>query len=905
MGRAFESSGRLALVGLLLFVVACSEEQPTVVRDEPAPGFRPEVVRFELNQDRARPGDAFLCSMSFVNAGELRAERDYRVFLHIESVGEPCTEIAFQEDHDPDPPTSWWRPGEFIDLGARIIEVPADQAPGSYRVHAGLFDLQARSRLAESETLEIRIEPDAPSLEEWRPVDMAVGEVAVRAASLAERVDAQRSLEGDGWSFSVDQERAFFALVDSSSGVIWSSNPLQDRLGVMHLESGEERLSLPIDHIDALEMDAVGIRITASFTLPKTSETLTLELIAEPTSGGTGLSLSWNATSTEEWRVASVSLLDRAVGASDIEEGAVVLPRWLGELQESAGALPRVDRMRSNDVTMKMAGVIKQGSALLVSWADHEACLTSRASLHDHPRVAGRALHSFTLETTAAAPGIELYPLGAGGYVEIASAYRAVAKRAGHHVDWARKREADPRVARLEGAPVFRLECLLPGVSDAGGAQLLHTFEEVAACAEHWHNELKLDRAQVLLSGWNSQGYDSGHPDILPANARSGGDEGLAATAARVRDSGYLFGLHDNYQDIYKDSASWNPELLCLDESGEPRAGGVWAGGQSWMVCSTQQLAFARRNLPRVAELFQPDFYFLDTTLTTRLLSCAHDEHPMQPLDDRAQRVQLFRFASEIFGLLGLEGAREWAVPEAHFFEGLLTHRTVHAEGFTAVPIFPMVYGDCLNLLTLQSDRLDPWEAEGFLDHLLYGELPMYSVGARRYWLAEEGGAALTEAQAREPRFAFARSDRGWARDLCAADALIKNTYEVLSHLHRVIGDAPMTSHRFLRADRSAERTSFGEVRVTVNYSDEPLTVGEAVLGRYGFLIESPRFVAFHARSFGGVDYPRGACFTLRSMDETPLTSSASVRVYHAFGDPRVRLAHGVVSVDREQVVTR
>jgi hypothetical protein len=235
----------------------------------------------------------------------------------------------------------------------------------------------------------------------------------------------------------------------------------------------------------------------------------------------------------------------------------------------------------------------------------------------------------------------------------------------------------------------------------------------------------------------------------------------------------------------------------------------------------------------------------------------------------------------------------------------VLTHRTIHGETFTAVPILPIVYGDCINLLTINADRLDLWDADIFLDHLLYGEMPMYTVGAGRYWLDDEGGNLLSETQSRDPRFVFARADRGWGRNLGPTDRLIKNTWEVLSYLHRAIGDSPMTDHQFLRADRSAETTSFGEVRVTANYSAEKLRLGDEVLGRYGFLIESPEFIAFHALRFGGVDYSSGACFTLRSLDEQPLKSSRRIRVYHAFGDPRVRLPGEVTAVERESVVTR
>jgi hypothetical protein len=551
---------------------------------------------------------------------------------------------------------------------------------------------------------------------------------------------------------------------------------------------------------------------------------------------------------------------------------------------------------------MQVAAILARESALMLTWTDHGAELASRVERVDDGRVPGRTVRSLSLKLRPEAPVVELHPLGHGDHVEVAAAYRRVARRRGHLVTWGEKRALEPRVDALLGAPVMRITCAVGEVGDAHGRRVIG-FDEVVALAEHWRHDLDLDRLQLVLGGWNRAGYDAGHPDVLPANAACGGDEALARCIERVQALGYLVTLHDNYQDIYADSPSYEPELLSRAEDGRPRAGGVWAGGQSWMVCPELQLVHAERNLPEVHGRFAPDAFFLDTTLTTRLQACSDPEHPLRDLEDRDHRLALFARARGLSGLLGLEGAREWAVPAAHYFEGILTHRTRSGDRFTPVPLFSLVYGDCLNLLTLQGDGLGPASAEELLDLAVLGELPVHPVASGRYW---EGPARpRTEAELRDPRRTFARADRGWAAGLCLEDRFLKNCHEVLSHLHRAIGDAPMTDHRFLRGDRSAEWSRFGDVEVTINTGERPLVLGHTVLGPYGFLVRSPRFVAFHALAFGGVDYPAGACFTLRSLDGEPLERSGSVRVYHAFGDPRVRLPGEVVEVEREAVIGR
>ena len=76
------------------------------------------------------------------------------------------------------------------------------------------------------------------------------------------------------------------------------------------------------------------------------------------------------------------------------------------------------------------------------------------------------------------------------------------------------------------------------------------TFEEAAQVAEHLKNDLKIDKALFTLGGWINRGYDNRHPDILPAAPECGGNKGLAECSERVKKLGYLFCLHDNYQEL-------------------------------------------------------------------------------------------------------------------------------------------------------------------------------------------------------------------------------------------------------------------------------------------------------------------------------------------------------------------
>jgi hypothetical protein len=183
------------------------------------------------------------------------------------------------------------------------------------------------------------------------------------------------------------------------------------------------------------------------------------------------------------------------------------------------------------------------------------------------------------------------------------------------------------------------------------------------------------------------------------------------------------------------------------------------------------------------------------------------------------------------------------------------------------------------------------------LDHLLYAEMPVYQFGDHRYWTAP--GPVPPPGNLAQSRMVFARGGRF---DL--TDQFIKNTYEVLSPLCRDTALLPMTDHRFVTSDRKVESTRFGnDTHITVNYGEADYDAAHAVLPQWGFLIESPDLVAFYARSYGGLQYAEPALFAIRSLDGKPLASSHQVRIYHGFGDRRVKFRGRSQEVETEKVI--
>ena len=96
---------------------------------------------------------------------------------------------------------------------------------------------------------------------------------------------------------------------------------------------------------------------------------------------------------------------------------------------------------------------------------------------------------------------------------------------------------------------------------------------------------------------------------------------------------------------------------------------------------------------------------------------------------------------------------------------------------------------------------------------------------------------------------------------------------------------------------------------VWVNQSAQDATVtttqgGEVHLPPWGFVVESPRFVAFLANSWAGKDYSQPVLFTIRSEDDRTLEETDRLRVFHGFGSPEICWRGSTFVVARESVIT-
>ncbi len=838
-----------------------------------------------------------------------------------------------------------------------------------------------------------------------------------------------------------------YEILDKDAGTTWRSTPYHARFGEATLRIGGQPKRLPLVRPEARR---TGDGLEAAF-LPAPDARVVVRV--RPLADGRTLEFSWEGTAVE-----AIRLLEDALWITSEDKGYAVVPAREGLLVPADSGKTfthRFDTSAYEGCHMQMIGLVKGGAAALLTWDDLYVAVDLK-SARNAPNLADRQVLSASAELRKSASSLRVRFLGRGDYAAIARAYRDTAKERRLWVPLEEKAKAHPPCAKLDGAVNFKLWSTLSrrmseDSTKEEAVKVNWTFDQAAEVAEHLHRDLKLEKVFFLMGGWIKRGYDNQHPDILPAAPECGGDDAFADCARRVRRLGYLFGLHDNYQDMYRDAPSWDEQFLMKRPDGSIAKGGKWAGGRAYLTCSRKAVELARRpqNLPAVRALTSADAYFIDTTTAAGLCECSDPAHPLTRADDLKWKLEISRYARQVFGMFGSECGREWAVPDYDFFEGLtgVSGRCYHDANLTGklgasvVPLFEMVYRDCIAMYGKYGYDVQN-AAEYVLHHLAIGRpLHYHNIPQGLYWKAPppEGGAPLalrpsvTDFKPEGPRgfrilyrwkvgkppaddwrifvhftdpqgairfqndhapdpptsrwkagdadlgpftvdvpeglsgtfdvraglfreesgrarlqgkddgerrhilgkvtvgrdgatFApaapeplpagdpglFARADRGWAEGMHPLDRFVKNTYEVLSPLHAATARVPLTAHAFLTPDRKVQRSVFGEgegaLEVVVNggpadYRHASKTGGEAVLPPFGFLVESPGFAAFHARAWDGLSYDDPPLFALTSLDGQPLARSKKVRVYHGFGDDRVRAAGAVRRVAKEDVI--
>ena len=388
------------------------------------------------------------------------------------------------------------------------------------------------------------------------------------------------------------------------------------------------------------------------------------------------------------------------------------------------------------------------------------------------------------------------------GYVGMAKRYKKEAKRSGRFVTLKEKIADNPEVAKLIGAPDLKIYVYTnrkntpklrawSGPVLNGYSRVHTTFDQVISISDDLE-AMEVDKCMLLLGGWNRMGYDREHVDMWPPAEGAGGIDGLRRACLKVKDQGYLFALHDNYNDFYPDAPSYDEKYIIKREDGSIGLGGVWDGGLTHHIATSAIEGLLNRNLARIEEHIPLNAYYFDVITNTSHEENYDPDNRMTRRQDLAYRRALLKNVQDRRLVVGGERGTDWALPVVSFCEGLQGgggdyHRGVGYRVGLTVPLFYLVYRECV---VGYWQHGTPYGREDHANHVLLDVL---------YGQPSSWSLVFDQWEDLKPIF--------------------KETYDLLGRLHEKTAHFSMIDHQFLTDDYMVQRSEFSDGTVAwVNF---------------------------------------------------------------------------------------
>ncbi len=398
------------------------------------------------------------------------------------------------------------------------------------------------------------------------------------------------------------------------------------------------------------------------------------------------------------------------------------------------------------------------------------------------------------------------YSFTDNGYVGLAKRFRARARELGLFRTLEEKCAENPDLKKMLGGRIISFfQCStrravnaenfygVPEDKEDGlDIRITHAdARQIMAKAKEWG----MKKGLFNLRGTFAGGYDDRHPDIWPPEPALGTVDELKELMDQNGE--YLTALHDNYQDIYKQSPSF-PDGVITTKDGNLMWGGYWHGGLTYIVCSKEQERLARRNWEHLKQL-NIKSHFVDTLSCVRFYECHHPDHPLTMDECRESKMGLMKFFKDQGVVLGSEEAADFGLYHIDWLENRHTH--VPKE---SIPLWPLVFHDAAFYARYSTKGTSGGEPVSPLENWLWGYM--------NYWPAN--------------------SLESWPEQEQAFKASLE-----LDDFHARIGMDEMTDHRYLQ-DGLMEQTEFSSgVRVIANFANEPREVEGQTIPARGHLV--------------------------------------------------------------------
>ena len=345
--------------------------------------FQPTLESYSLPSKTVAPGGSVVIRLTFTNNGAIPSASSESCFIHFERE-KKCSTIQWQFDRYPVTPTTYWETGAPIEHGTYYAHVPKNTPEGEYFIHTGLWNPSTGERSLDVYLPEkVAVKKDAPPLKPIPLQAIAPEESTARESRLIQRIFQGETiqLENRNLLFDFNPITGLFLLKDKETNRAWYSAPDRREFGIVTAEKGNRRVRIPLSQLTVIKQKK------QQCVLQKIYEGAPLlEFRIELEGNHPALMASWKPLG--EWKLERIEF-DSFLWTTDSLGGGAVIPRLLGLYFKADSGYEMLKGYQTysgvNGANMRMAGILRQKDAALLTWDDVGTTLNVRSRVNPGP----------------------------------------------------------------------------------------------------------------------------------------------------------------------------------------------------------------------------------------------------------------------------------------------------------------------------------------------------------------------------------------------------------------------------------------------------------------------------------------------------------------------------------------
>lgn len=209
-------------------------------------------------------------------------------------------------------------------------------------------------------------------------------------------------------------------------------------------------------------------------------------------------------------------------------------------------------------------------------------------------------------------------------------------------------------------------------------------------------DELKaqgVDKAHICLVGWNKSGHDGRWPQVFPVEEKLGGEAKLRELIEYAKASDYKITCHTNSTDCYNIAEDFCEDIVVKNPDGSLKINPEgWSGGEMYWLCPVKALEFAKRDLPKIAELGFEGIHYIDVMSVIPLRWCYDKNHPVNSAQTYEYYNEIMKLSQDLFGGFASEGCCDFASKYLDYGLYVSWPQVENEMVDRVIPLFPIAY---------------------------------------------------------------------------------------------------------------------------------------------------------------------------------------------------------------------